>query len=461
MDSVARLTGRWRSWWDVNVFVMRVLSPPSTPVVAISAVIFVGGFLLLITDVRSEAWLAVGIGAIGLSKDMLSLVFRWATSPDLSLKTDGGIADIGPHLKLSQDYVKAGYSIVKIPATAEYIVRSPKVDKLLRERDFVLQERQDLLKPINETLVRNPVAFENALRCQYRQSWRAFPPQRFVNEAKVCIGSDLLDDASISVFRGSYFHSFLTNELVTRVLETHGPWPQISYRGAERFPAFVENGDHLLKSIGQSRMANHIGISTVVLTSDGRLILWRQSTRAQQSRDRLAPTGSGSCDWTDWTRASNSSSLNALVSYSMEREFREESHPLQSALAAIEIQTQVLGYFRWVRRGGKPEFVGISRVQAPYSAFEPNVAEVDAPGDVPLDYPARDVQELKSSVEALLAAAERLSVPLCVALWSIQEDVAARPGWWAAYLRAEQCEVGPITIDARRQGGITCGMQRQ
>jgi hypothetical protein len=92
-------------------------------------------------------------------------------------------------------------------------------------------------------------------------------------------------------------------------------------------------------------MGNHIGMSTVAHTNDGQMVLRRQSGAAQQSRDLLAPTGSGSCDWSDWTDLSDGKLLKYLISRAMEREFREESHPLKSVLKDVAMRTAILGFF--------------------------------------------------------------------------------------------------------------------
>lgn len=429
------MTDRLRSWWDVNVFILCTLSPPSVLLVALSLIVFLGGLGLWIGDVVSGAWIAVIVGFLGLAKDTLSVFARWITSPAASLKDDDRAFELFSRLELSNDYLAEGYSIVTVPGRSnEYVVRSPQVDAFLRANDFTLHEHQKLLKPIEEKLRSNSRVLEDALRCQYRQSWRADPPRRFINETKTCIAGDLLQRGPIAIYRGTYFHSFLTNELVTRILESRGTHPQILYRGSEHFPAFSRNdGRSLLKRVDQSFMANHVGISTVVYTSDGQLVLWRQSGGAQQSRDLLAPTGSGSCDWDDWSRPSRSDSLKALVSKAMEREFREESHPLESALRGIAIRTEILGYFRWVRRGGKPEFVGISRIEAPFSRLKPNIVEVDAPDFVRLVYPASNSTQLRASITELLAS-ERLSVPLWVNLLCLNEALKTEPERYANFL---------------------------
>src|SRR5690606_28384422 len=124
--------------------------------------------------------------------------------------------------------------------------------------------------------------------------------------------------------------------------------------------------DERIPDIKGSNMANHVGISTLAVTRDGQLLVWNQDGRAQHSRNQLAPTGSGSCDWKDFeaTRgAGEGNTLMQVVLRAMERELREESS-LQG-VADARITSRVLGYFRWMNRGGKPEFVGISRVDAP------------------------------------------------------------------------------------------------
>ena len=436
MEAFAAMTNRLHSWWDVNAFIVSTLSPPSILRVSVWCIVFFGGLLLWIGDLVSGAWIAVVVGFLGLAKDVLSVITRWVTSPRMSLKKDEGSLTLFSRMELSQDYVDAKYEIYQVSGHSdEYVVRSPRVDASLRTNDFKVEQHQELLKPINEGLRKISPVLEDALRCQYRRSWRADPPQQFVNEGKICVGSDLFaPPGPIKIYRGSYFHSFLTNDLVTSILESYGTRPQILYRGSERFPAFPQNdGVYKLKRIPESLMGNHVGISTVVHTSDDQIVLWRQSNRAQQSGDYIAPTGSGSCDWEDFGRASRTSSLKTLVSIAMEREFREESHPLESALRGIAIKTSILGYFRWVRRGGKPEFVGISKIEAPVSKLDANISEVDAPEHLQLVYPAGTVAQLQSSIAALLAS-ERLSVPLWVNLTCLKEALNNETEQWTEFL---------------------------
>jgi hypothetical protein len=376
----------------------------------------------------SGAWAAVLIGFAGLSKDLLSIFLRWITSPDMNLKPDENAAFIISNLALTQDYINHGYRIDIVPSrTNEFAVRSPTIDAFLRTNDFTLVEDCQVSKSLNKSLQESAKILEDALRCKYRKSWRADPPLRFINEEKTCLASDLFHKRNISIYRGTYFHSFLTNELTTSLLESRGHHPQITYRGSVHFPAFHENnGQWHLKRICESHMSNHIGVSTIVITNDGYLVLWRQSGGSQQSSDLLAPTGSGSCDWSDWSTLSNRSSLKALLSRAMEREFREESNPLESVLHNVAIRTEIIGYFRWARRAGKPEFVGISKIDAPLSALKPNTLEVDAPKHFSLYFPASNEEQLQTTIHALFDK-KQLSVPLWVNLTCLQDVLQNEP----------------------------------
>ena len=232
------MNDRLQSWWDVNSFTICTLRPPSITLVGVSAAVLIAGGVLWIGDLISGAWVAVIVGLLGLGKDAFSLTIRWFTSPHASLKADDRYPQLLLSLRLTPDYEDQGYQIVAVPYRLnEYVVRSSAVDSFLRCHDVTLQENQELLNPITEKLRRNSEILEDTLRCQYRQSWRADPPRRFVNEAKACLGQDLFpSQEAIWIYQGSYFHSFLTNELVTRILESGGSRPMILYRGSEHFP---------------------------------------------------------------------------------------------------------------------------------------------------------------------------------------------------------------------------------
>jgi hypothetical protein len=243
--------------------------------------------------------------------------------------------------------------------------------------------------------------------------------------------SDILTTGTqvVSVYQGSYFISFLTNELCTKRLVTRHAQPTVLFEGRMIFPWVVAGHESTprLRPLGESLMGNHIGVSTIAHSADTRLVVWRQAATAMQSEELLVSTGSGSCDWDD---LDPSRFLLDTVASAMEREFHEESNPLGTLIVGDQAQrTDVIGYFRWIRRGGKPEFVGVSKLTVDARTIEANAVEVDQPTWIPTTYPAGNYEEMLNSVETLLLR-DDLSVPLWVNLVCLKQALDEdRPRW--------------------------------
>ena len=101
-----------------------------------------------------------------------------------------------------------------------------------------------------------------------------------------------------------------------------------------------------LRTLAESSLADVIGISTLAMTSDGALVLVRQSSRNVASPLLLAPSGSGSLDSRDLTQ-DGTGTLQNIVRHGMERELCEET-----GIRPEEIRnTAVVGFARWLERG--------------------------------------------------------------------------------------------------------------
>jgi len=435
-----------RSFRDVNAFCLRVLRPQSVPLVLVSTCGFAGGLVYLGVDIRSGAWIAVAVGAFGALDTIFSLAQRFS-SPRKRVCPDERTSALLSKLTVRDDHAADGYGVTFVPGfTDEAVVRSSAIDARLREpgTDFPLEVNEELRGQLDTKLQSHAQPFEDVIRLHYRRSRRSDPPKHFFNDAKVCLGGDLLRHTdTVEIYQGSYFHSFVTNELVTRSLWDEGvARPQPLYRGSEQFPAIVQrDGTVTLKRLPDAHMGNHIGISTVVHTSDKQLLLWRQAPAAQQNEGQLVPTGSGSSDWGDWLAQPAGASLKGLVTYAMAREFREESlNKLQprAGAEAPTIETRVLGHFLWMRRGGKPEFVGLSRITWPSARSHPDAAEVEQPANLE-PYPANTVSVMQRSIERILTGSGpyTAAVPLWVALTCLQEALTADPEGWAAFLEID------------------------
>lgn len=119
-----------------------------------------------------------------------------------------------------------------------------------------------------------------------------------------------------------------------------------------------------LNTLAESTLADCIGISTIAVTADGALVTVRQTSRNIASALLLAPSGSGSLDPRDLEHFNpgndSAGTLQDIVRHGMERELCEET-----GIRTDEIRrTRVTGFARWLERGAKPEFFGLTELSA-------------------------------------------------------------------------------------------------
>ncbi|MGH3804135.1 MAG: hypothetical protein ACRDTD_29180, partial [Pseudonocardiaceae bacterium] len=112
-----------------------------------------------------------------------------------------------------------------------------------------------------------------------------------------------------------------------------------------------------LAPLAQTDLANIVGVSTIALTSDNLMVVVTQTSYNSASGSLLAPSGSGSLEPRDAEGAGLS--LQAVVIAGMERELVEEC----GIDPAEIVDTRVTGYARWLERGAKPEFFGLTRLR--------------------------------------------------------------------------------------------------
>ncbi len=103
-----------------------------------------------------------------------------------------------------------------------------------------------------------------------------------------------------------------------------------------------------------------VGVSTVAFTTDGKLVTVRQSSLNAASGLLLAPSGSGSLEPRDLRTPAGEPRplLHDAVRAGMERELCEES-----GLEPEDVrETRLVGFARWMERGAKPEFFGLTQL---------------------------------------------------------------------------------------------------
>lgn len=280
--------------------------------------------------------LALVLGVVTLVRDVRNFRRRWSTHDFARIAAPFPTAELPPPAAYPED---ARYLVV--PNRGAGLV-SDDIDRALSEKDmeFTLAEQSyQLPRQLRATApyvlprsTRNRVVF-NGMVVGMRSD--PLPPET----ASV---------SPLTLHRASFYDALCSNEICRF---------QITDRetGVEFDPRreLLADAGGRLRTLAESELSELVGVSTVAVTSDGVLVLVRQSSRNIASEDLLAPSGSGSLEPQDLTGAT---SLQDAMRRGMERELREES-----GLRADQIvTTRVVGFARWMERGAKPEFFGLT-----------------------------------------------------------------------------------------------------
>ncbi len=116
-----------------------------------------------------------------------------------------------------------------------------------------------------------------------------------------------------------------------------------------------------------TRTSQHIGITSLLLTENNRVALLYQGSTNAIGANMVCLGGSGSMSYDDMQRAGMPGDFRDLLVYSMAREVCEETG-MKKWLDEVRANTMVTGFFRWIDRSGKPEFIGLTRAgKVPFS----------------------------------------------------------------------------------------------
>jgi hypothetical protein len=157
------------------------------------------------------------------------------------------------------------------------------------------------------------------------------------------IDQSFLEQGRPAVMQRSNFFSLLCSNELTR-WDIEAPEGPFQFREEYLLDA---SGD--FRRLDSSKLDNSIGVSTLAITTDDHLVVTLQTTRSQASSGKLAPSGSGALEPRDYP---SSSLLKEFVCRGAVRELREETTISRTAIG----RSAVVGYGRWLDRGGKPEF---------------------------------------------------------------------------------------------------------
>ncbi|MES2940963.1 MAG: hypothetical protein V4864_25010 [Pseudomonadota bacterium] len=287
--------------------------------------------------------------------------------------------EIGADTKIAPDALQPSPGQRAMGFTGRYtganrVFCSDRLDADLLERDWSILVDQDRLGRVRR-LVRehreHGLAYLTAL---LRDAGRN--GALLVNEDKLCL-ADELSAQVVHCHRAGYFDSLCTNNAsMVSLVEGH----RISHPytpDSTLYPVAHGVEGYYLQDLHEADLCNGIGVSTLAITADRCFVLGQQTRKNVQSPGMLICTASGSCDYADL----NAASLRRTLVGAMERELAEECHArggrgLPPSAGGLAAETRIIGFFRWLQRGGKPEFIGISRLRVDARVLAPDGFEV-------------------------------------------------------------------------------------
>lgn len=421
---------RVRTWTDLLVYFYFVLEPGKGRWL-IGELLCIGAGIIGIvsTGVPNESqWQAWFLFSLGFAALLFSTFRTWielSGCPRLIEEPlEGKLAEL-EKLRPSPDEDMDGFEVKHHDAIPNSVVLySAQFNAYLLDHDFpVVNSKAGWATVLNHLRTyREPLGKILRFKCGESKKKDLF------NESKIGVSSPVHSKiGGVRIFRGDYFSSLLTNEVGLSRFSSDVPHHEVIYplegEGAESM--YIAQTRRLLP-LGSYPFGNHMGANTLAVTRDGFLQLWRQSGRSQFSSGRIAPTGSGSCDWSDVTFPAT---IKEIAVSAMHRELCEESAKYMGKKAReIAKATMVIGYYRDICRGGKPGFLGLTRLNVERSFLRPDGKEVTGTSVHMLLYPAETMDSLLASVNKLLESNfDHLSVPLWLNLLALREFIENRP----------------------------------
>jgi hypothetical protein len=183
----------------------------------------------------------------------------------------------------------------------------------------------------------------------------------------------LAGEGEVTVRKSFYFDALLTAEAFrSRIFRNNIAGEKEVYTDLTTyFPVQEEmiNGEDSVRFREGffKEVSGHIGITTLLITENRRVAMLHQGSTKAIGSHTVSLGGSGSMNYSDMTLANKPDDLRAGIAYGMARELCEETG-MQKYFSEVKQNTLLIGFFRWIDRCGKPEFVGLTRAgDVPFS----------------------------------------------------------------------------------------------
>ncbi|GAA5193192.1 hypothetical protein GCM10023346_17290 [Arthrobacter gyeryongensis] len=148
----------------------------------------------------------------------------------------------------------------------------------------------------------------------------------------------------VEMQRGRYFPHLASDEFAEKEPTKNGE--DVPGTGRQLFVS--KNGQ--LRDLGKSWLFNGVGTSTLAFTSDGKLVVIKQSEANANNPGFSAPSGSGGLEPKDF-RGQTEIPLRDLAANGGNRELGEESNVQDEEV----VDSYFLGFGRWLQKAGRPE----------------------------------------------------------------------------------------------------------
>lgn len=231
---------------------------------------------------------------------------------------------------------------------------SPEVNRLLTAKtlEFKLEPEKFYMDSVAKVIA--PFALQTAFKSG----------AVLFNSPKVRMKTDLTvkevkSECKVLLQKTDYFSSLCTNEMSCREV-----WSRTSKGRLFDGLSFMSNNGIIL-DFQESKCSNHIGVSTLAFTSDGKMVITIQSAESAQNPKLLVPSGSGSVDLNDFKQQPKT--FQTFIASAMERELLEECG-LVNDMGGL-VKNHLIGFARLLNRGGKPEFFGVSFLNVPFDSL--------------------------------------------------------------------------------------------
>ena len=252
------------------------------------------------------------------------------------------------------------YSKIKIKGLNDYrrddklgILESESINLLLRDKEKHI--KTIMMKAKEEKTRKYILHYKENLLVFLNHKWHKINDMYgvFTNDEKLCLASEFdFQSMTWGICKGYYYNGYLTNTIYNNF---------IGGTNYLTFPPFNSLNTPIQK-LHESCFSDHIGISTLVVTSDNHTIIFQQSYNAGQSRGKVMPSGSGSMDYADYMPDMD---FRNIIIKAAEREFIEEANikKLETKMnITVTLNTEVISFYRDMERGGKPEFCCVTYI---------------------------------------------------------------------------------------------------